>query len=206
LEKWVKLNLEYAKKWQFEDVPWGYGERSCVGILAAAAWRSKGIALEEYGAKKKHAHRAGKKNEYKGRCDLYFRLQNTNFVCEAKHVSARLGLAEKGRLKRVEEIKALLSEEAAAARRNKQPRERGLGIVFVGFRMRKPKPNTPCPDLKLAARAWVKDLQNLRTRLAMARAWKFYPDLASLQEMHRNAYWYPGFAILIAEKSRKKHY
>ncbi len=63
------------------DCAFWYRERPNVGLLAAAVWLHGGTALEEYGAFK---------TKGRGRCDLWLRIRNTSFGCEAKHLFLKL--------------------------------------------------------------------------------------------------------------------
>ncbi len=63
------------------DCTFWYSERPQVGLFAAAVWKSGGIALEEFGTTKS----AGGV-ESRGRGDLFFKLGEIGYVCEAKHI------------------------------------------------------------------------------------------------------------------------
>lgn len=83
LDNWVEIVQEYSRAFQNHDACWWYTERANVGILAAAAWRTKGwLALEEYSTSKRRDG-TGSKN---GRCDLYMAKNNhdNSFAFEAK--------------------------------------------------------------------------------------------------------------------------
>jgi hypothetical protein len=73
--------LRYAEEEEQKDFIWRYSERSLVGALAAAVWLAGGVALEEYGGRKQK----GNTGEGHGRTDLYFKLGEGKYVCEAKH-------------------------------------------------------------------------------------------------------------------------
>lgn len=83
LNNWIKIVQEYSKAFQNNDACWWYTERANVGILAAAAWRTKGwLALEEYSTLK----RGDETDSKNGRCDLYIANKNhdNSFAFEAK--------------------------------------------------------------------------------------------------------------------------
>jgi hypothetical protein len=76
-QKLLSMHESYMRDGGDGDFAFWYRERPNVGLLAAAVWLCDGISLEEYGLVK------GKR---RGRCDLWFRIGNTSFVCEAKHL------------------------------------------------------------------------------------------------------------------------
>jgi hypothetical protein len=69
-----------------DDCGFWYRERPHIGFLAAAIWLAGGIALEEYGT-----HKTIKQKRKRGRADLYFKIANSSFYCEAKHLTLTLG-------------------------------------------------------------------------------------------------------------------
>lgn len=66
---------------QIDDCTFWYKERPQIGLLAAAVWKSGGIALEEYGVQKKR-----ESDQARGRGDLYLKVGRERFECEAKYV------------------------------------------------------------------------------------------------------------------------
>lgn len=122
LEGWIEAQKEYAAQLEHEDVAWHYQERSCVGFLAAGAWRSHGIALEEW-----HTRKGPRLKPWNGRCDLWILRDKEEFFVEAKHcwVNARRKNWEPL-------LKAELNNAAHAASHNSCKRgHRKLGILFV---------------------------------------------------------------------------
>jgi hypothetical protein len=86
LIKWTELIKLYSAEVQ-EDPPFWSTERANVGILAAAAWMTGGLSLEEYDAEKLK----GRKRK-KGRVDLWIRTANRKeFIFEAKQAWIRVG-------------------------------------------------------------------------------------------------------------------
>jgi len=67
-----------------EYYSWSYGERASIGFLAAAAWQSGAVALEEWGT-----HKYKSKKRCRGRCDLYIFHKNQEFYVEAKFMRTR---------------------------------------------------------------------------------------------------------------------
>lgn len=89
LSNWFLVTKKYVEKLK-NDAPWIYGERASIGFVAAAVWKSGGVALEEYWAKKDGVREAG----YVGRCDLYFKLGSTGFIAEAKKIHSPFAVKE----------------------------------------------------------------------------------------------------------------
>lgn len=78
LRKWISTQKEYIKK--SVDYPWWYNERASTSILAAAAWKTSNIALEEFSTIKG----VQKEKPKRGRCDIYFTSGREDFVGEVK--------------------------------------------------------------------------------------------------------------------------
>jgi hypothetical protein len=92
LKKWQDLMVILAHKWGKEDVPWWYNERPWVGLLSAAAWKTKGgWAFEEYSDKKIFLTRKRKQVKKPGRVDLLIGNSSREYLIEAKHVDVNLG-------------------------------------------------------------------------------------------------------------------
>ena len=71
----------YSRVMGGEDAIYMYTERTCVGLLAAAAWRCGWVALEEYQLEKHDAN----KSRRLGRADLYMASEYTEDSVEAKY-------------------------------------------------------------------------------------------------------------------------
>lgn len=65
-KNWIAVNKEYCGSYDGWDASFKYGERACIGMLAASAWRSHFIALEEFSIEKGKKHRP----KWSGRADL----------------------------------------------------------------------------------------------------------------------------------------
>ena len=83
-----------------KDLPWWYGERSSLSLLAGAAWRTSGwVALEEFGTNKRTISTdpetgiAGKRH---GRCDLYLGKGEVDYAMEAKQAGQPFGMRQSG--------------------------------------------------------------------------------------------------------------
>jgi hypothetical protein len=133
LEKWCSLNRLYLKETQ-NDCPWWYNERASISILAAAAWKSGHIALEEFSTEKRQSRRDLKGP---GRCDLKVRIGTKDFLFEAKQ--SRLRLSNKPTDGDLKETRRLifnsLRKACVAAGRLRSGAGRRFGICFVSPRI-----------------------------------------------------------------------
>ena len=80
-EEYLLVVDRYSRVMGGEEAIYFYTERSCVGALAAAAWRSGSIALEEFQLEKS----TKKKPEWLGRADLYISSETNDEYIEAKY-------------------------------------------------------------------------------------------------------------------------
>jgi len=127
LTNWFEVTTDYASEWSWKDVHWWYGERTAIGFLAAAVWKSGGVALEEYRTKKKS-------KTTPGRCDLHFRLaRNASYIVEAKKLTVWITDKSEKSMNKIREALDLAHKDAT---RLTEP-EKKLGIAFVSFRVRK---------------------------------------------------------------------
>ena len=81
LEEWILCVERYSRIMDGEDAIYLYTERTCVGSLAAAAWRGGWIALEEFQLEKAHT----KRPKWLGRADLYIASDSREEFIEAKY-------------------------------------------------------------------------------------------------------------------------
>ncbi len=123
LEGWIKAHRTYAEAWPL-DPGWGYRERSCIGFLAAGAWLSGGVALEEWGTERiNDGHRSP------GRCDLWVaRSDQYDFQIEAKQTwSDATGDIES----QLAELESKLGHAARDASTLDCEPKNQLGVLFV---------------------------------------------------------------------------
>ncbi len=80
LDSWNTLIGKYCQT-QPNDLPYWYNERATLSMVAAAAWASGGIALEEYSSPKRAGPRGDVGN---GRADLWIRVGSLELGLEAK--------------------------------------------------------------------------------------------------------------------------
>jgi hypothetical protein len=83
LSEWLNVQQRYCER-VWPENPWVYGERPCVGLLAAAATLVGAVVLEEWRTEKSH-----EKGESYGRNDLWLRFNSppnqSDYAIEAKH-------------------------------------------------------------------------------------------------------------------------
>ncbi|WP_110687002.1 hypothetical protein [Salinicola aestuarinus] len=81
-EEWRMMVNRYARVHEGEENAFDYGERPCLGLWSAAAWRSGFIGLEEF----KHVKQR-EESQHTGRCDLWLcnETSRKNYYVEAKH-------------------------------------------------------------------------------------------------------------------------
>ena len=95
---------------RISEPPYYYNERANISLLAAGAWKSGCIALEEYGTNKRSISDNSSRN---GRCDLWIRLQaGYEFQIEAKQKWLHAGSTSPNIRKRIKEGMAEANEEA----------------------------------------------------------------------------------------------
>lgn len=82
VDGWIEVVQKYSKRFDGEDAIYWYNERPNIGALAAAAWTSGLIAIEEY----KNFKGEKQTDKAEGRTDLYIADRNGKYdaVIEAK--------------------------------------------------------------------------------------------------------------------------
>jgi len=93
LKKWVNIHSLFAERENGEGL-WGDTERSSLGILAGAIWKSNNYCFEEYHFEKRNMNRDGKiaKGKYKGRIDIWFSAGKSEYIGEAKRCYPKASL------------------------------------------------------------------------------------------------------------------
>ena len=81
LENLIKAHSKYMNEC-IGDNAYFYNERASLSILAAAIWKSNGIAIEEYTSVKRHNN-----ENFKGRVDLWFQIEDYYCLVESKQLS-----------------------------------------------------------------------------------------------------------------------
>jgi hypothetical protein len=125
IKAWQRAIIAYCESAEGDDAPYFYNERANISLLAAGAWKSGMIALEEYPTKKRFKETA-KQNSKGHRCDLFIWDDDRGFQIEAKQSWLPALLNENKLRNRVEKA---LSQACAAAEANTDSSSR-LGCVF----------------------------------------------------------------------------
>jgi hypothetical protein len=91
LEKWIEVQHRYTTALNNKDFAWYYGERTCIGFLAAAAWECGCVVLEEWQTEKRvrALSKAKKPKLRRGRSDLYIHHPSGELNFEAKYFVCR---------------------------------------------------------------------------------------------------------------------
>lgn len=193
LENWIKVVQEYSKAFKNSDACWWYTERANVGVLAAAAWRTKGwIALEEYSTSKR-GDETGSKN---GRCDLYMAKKDhdNSFAFEAKPAWQTM------RSDGVSKIEnQLLEAWKDAGKLEKKEAATRVAACFAIPRI--PTQLVSNGDFDNQVLEWLNDaLENVEWD---AVAWVFPKDSRQLKHINKNmSRIYPGVLLVLQERRR----
>jgi len=191
LKNWVRTVEEYTSAFE-QDACWSYTERANVGVLAGAAWRTKGwLALEEYSTTK----RCIQGQPRNGRCDLYLLDRNEggmSFAVEAKQARQNMG-------KRVSQNLNRLDAQFADAWRDAGQIHRGEGDKRVAACFVMPRlPLEEADTLDEALDFWLNDVREQVEYDALA--WVFPEEARRFQG--RKARVSPGVVLVMQERQR----
>jgi hypothetical protein len=189
LEEWVRLNRSYAETLNWKDCAWWGNERASTSILAAAAWKAGGVALEEFSTRK-----LNKMGQKAGRCDLFFQAGTSKFACELKQVYPRLKARQNYKFSKEVEF---LDWACSDAKKLFPEEGRQLGICIIAPRF--PQSQTATMEQTLGGYL-ASLLQNKRQLKFHAVAWFFPKEGRRLK--WENGKTYPGVIILIREISK----
>jgi len=186
---WVRVRRKAGQEQRDVDCPWWYGERTQVGLLAAAAFQAGAIALEEYSDVKQ----TRKEGLWTGRTDLYIQTGSRGWVLEAKRTWISLGKrARDGSLRKV--VEKLEEARADAAALVHEPDTR-LGALFVVAAI----PQDDDVGLEEVA-AWLEDLDNQRPGDSARAA--YFPERGF--KVVEGSYRYPGVILLLARAGEQE--
>ena len=121
--KWIEISKKYEEKYDSKDSIHWYIERTNVGALATAIWLCGGVAIEEYPTTKE------KDGEYKGRCDLFFEIDNLKAICEAK--MKWIEIAEKTLL--IEDVVAPINDAIELAKSDSKAHKTNHKKMYATF-------------------------------------------------------------------------
>ena len=189
LLRWIRLNQEIAGKWyRGNDVPWWYNERASLSVLAGAAWRSKGIAFEEYSDRKRFRSKRADSSfrSYAGRVDIYIEINRHYFIGEAKSCWPTIPTRSRNQSQYIERF---LTAAKRDIRKSRPDGQRRLAIVFVSpIVSRKRKGSIQKHINEFVDQAKDTD--------ADAVAWVFPNTVSNVVD---NGRLYPGTAVIIKE-------
>jgi|WetSurMetagenome_2_1015567.scaffolds.fasta_scaffold24064_4 hypothetical protein len=190
LKEWIWLNTEITKKWlMVKDVPWWYNERALLSIFAGAVWNKNSIAFEEYVSEKwEISKRTSKfKKHYRGRIDLYFEIDESKFIVEAKRCWSGASVLNKNTN---EKLLTKLGKAISDINKVKPYGERRLAILFVNPYFRKSCFN----EINLKIKEWLKLFYQINCD---ASAWTFPSIVRNLKG--DDGFYHPGTALMIKE-------
>lgn len=178
------------------DAPYGYGERTSVGLLAAAVWRSGGVALQDY-RYDPCADWSSAKREWG---DLSAVIDGLTFLVECKvdwYLEGSGLPAYRERLKDAKSEAASKIQVPNAAAFDPDAARR-LAVVFSS-------PETPESQDDSGFRTKLRALNDMFEvgELDLVAWCTPYSALDSFKSMPTQRTWYPGMIITIKEVSRK---
>ena len=182
LNKWITTNIDLVRYWR-TDLPWWYGERASISVLAGAAWRTGDLAFEEFGGDKK----TGKKRQptYSGRIDLYLKVKGQQFIAEAKYYRSTATFV---RPTTAEELRIKLEEACKDIHKCSPNGQTKLAILFATPYVAKSQK----PRVDELVKAWLASMKSVECSCS-ARA---FPR-GSRYFAGRSSYFWPGAAVLI---------
>ncbi|BCT91037.1 hypothetical protein LYSHEL_00610 [Lysobacter helvus] len=131
LHGWLKVVHDFCAADQFEDNPWWYNERASLSTLAGAAWRlPRWNALEEFSTTKRGVLPDGdvdRRENVRGRCDLYVAHATTSFAIEAKQAWQPIG----SRARKNYLAPAMQAAKRDAGNLTSDQADHRLAVVFV---------------------------------------------------------------------------
>jgi len=125
LKAWIRVLVSYSRRNPVKDLPWWYRERPQVGLLAAAAWRAGGGALEEWKTEK-----GTRLQRSYGRNDLWIFRGKRQWFIEAKHAWCDIlpnGVSQTS----VKKMQSELNAAKSAARKLNQDCHQRVAALFV---------------------------------------------------------------------------
>ena len=126
IKQWQKINRDYLEDSNFQDSLYWYNERANISCLAGSIWKIGGYALEEYTAIK------GEEKKY-GRIDLYFSIDEVEYIIEAKHQWLQFNTRIKNFNNFEQGINYYLNQATDDCKKSMQNNDinNGLGLVFI---------------------------------------------------------------------------
>ena len=135
LKSWIQCHKKYLSMNNFQDNAYWFNERASISILAAAAWKLYGIALEEYKSKKIKGN-----NESNGRVDLWLKINEYETLIEAKHRFVKVNSSNLSELQ--SKIEQGLKKAEDATHASLLDTNTGVAVLFL-------VPQIPASEVKL---------------------------------------------------------
>jgi hypothetical protein len=182
LKEWIALIKKSSREWGRNDCSWWYSERVNLSVFAGAIWRKGGSCFEEYSDTNING-----KLEYKGKCDLYFKYGNHDFIVEAKQCWPNAGSTS---YSLEDTIKNSIKMEHRDAKSVYAGNIKKLSLVYVIPRM-------PKFDLNKID-ACIYNLIDIVNDLSVKSvAYTFPAEKRKLRDKDGDGYIYPGIILLI---------
>lgn len=174
LERWVDCIDRFNQLQGDADAPYWHGSAANVGMLAAAAWQSELVALQQYQSKKQRDE-----GEREGRCDLSISNAEASLHLHAGQRWPRIARLD---------LAAALQETAAQAKHIGYASQLKAGALFV----------TPFKAGQHASPEELQDLvDDLQKHTACAIAW-YFPY--AYRKLHNElGQYFPGVALLLKQ-------
>jgi hypothetical protein len=121
IDRYIDWSIEVKA---FQDRPYDCNERASLSLFAGGVWQSSAnnLVLEEF---------CSSKGDTKGRDDIWFAIDRTQYYAEAKQSGKCWHTAEKVKPNRIKSCLNLVRKEYSAARANMRSVNHTLGIVFM---------------------------------------------------------------------------
>lgn len=197
LEEWILQVERYCRVYEGCDAPYLYTEQANVGLLASAAWRSGGIALEEFQSVKGTKHRP----KWGGRVDLWLcQDEKTEEILEAKLLKISMDAYSD----LVSKVSDGMSSAVKDAKNAKASYEcTGIGAVFVAPHLTINRAQQ-CMDSEKSNGDWLDKWTNnlLVGNDYHAAAWCFPKEMRNQLQTDEpdicgDGYAYPGVLLLL---------
>jgi hypothetical protein len=201
LKEWVNVVSTYSEAYK-GDASYLYNERTSVGTLAAAAWRTKNwVALEEFSTRKLDVDR--EKHDAPGRCDLKIAGMSTSYAIEAKQVWQPIGTRVTDTWRFVNRHRKHAQQDAQVIQKDQATHR--LSAVFVSPRFKYSDvrdSNNPTEAASNLIHEWLAGIERLPTVHAFAYVFPWRNRLLRRGELEQ--YVWPGTVLLIRETNRAR--
>jgi hypothetical protein len=166
------------------DLPWWYNETAAVGFLAAAAWRTGGVAIVEFDNERTDTD----SHCFRGRCDLYVKRDGAACYAEAKQTFHRLN--DSGSYTdAVADVRALLDEASAQLASLQCEANAGhFALVFASPRL----------NVRHASHldAWLSKWSAALRTIEDAVVYTYFDQARALAHADKQGDIYPGIALV----------